>query len=402
MYYKTLRMIIRDVFYELQSRMQEPRRFIQVLAGPRQVGKTTLVEQFAAQSVVPVTSLTTEMADTNDKQWISLQWERVRSQMQVLGQQEHILIIDEIHKINNWSEIIKKEWDADTRNKVNIKLILLGSSRLLLKDGLTESLLGRFELIRVGHWSFAEMQKAFGFTLNQYIYFGGYPGAATFVGNEKRWRKYVNASIVDPAIENDVLMTARIYKPALLRSLFDLGCAYSGELLSYNKIVGQLQDKGSIVTIANYLQVLGEANLLAGIQKFAGDIARQYQSTPKFQVFNNALLSAYQGHGIDNECMDPERWGRWVESAVGAHLLNSAEEDDYSLYYWRERDAEVDFVLRFRDGHTLAIEVKTGRRSDNKGLHIFDDRFHPDKRLIVGKDAMPLDVFFKVMPSELM
>lgn len=402
MYYKTLRMIIRDVFYELQSRMQEPRRFIQVLAGPRQVGKTTLVEQFAAQSVVPVTSVTTEMADTNNKQWISLQWERVRSQMQVLGQAEHILIIDEIHKINNWSETIKKEWDADTRNKVNIKLILLGSSRLLLKDGLTESLLGRFELIRVGHWSFAEMQKAFGFTLNQYIYFGGYPGAATFVENEKRWRKYVNASIVDPAIENDVLMTTRIYKPALLRSLFDLGCAYSGELLSYNKIVGQLQDKGSIVTIANYLQVLGEANLLAGIQKFAGDIARQYQSTPKFQVFNNALLSAYQGHGIDNECMDPERWGRWVESAVGAHLLNSAEEDDYSLYYWRERDAEVDFVLRFRDGRTLAIEVKTGRRSDNKGLHIFDDRFHPDKRLIVGKDAMPLDVFFKVMPSELM
>ena len=174
-------MIIRDVFYELQSRMQEPRRFIQVLAGPRQVGKTTLVEQFAAQSVVPVTSLTTEMADTNDKQWISLQWERVRSQMQVLGQAEHILIIDEIHKINNWSETIKKEWDADTRNRVNIKLILLGSSRLLLKDGLTESLLGRFELIRVGHWSFAEMQKAFGFTLNQYIYFGGYPGAAAFV-----------------------------------------------------------------------------------------------------------------------------------------------------------------------------------------------------------------------------
>ena len=292
-------MIIRDVFYELQSRMQEPRKFIQVIAGPRQVGKTTIVEQFAAQAKVPVTSLTAEMAEANDSHWVSLQWERVRSQMQVLKQQEHVLIIDEIHKINNWSEVIKKEWDADTKNKVNIKLILLGSSRLLLKNGLTESLLGRFELIRVGHWSFAEMEQAFGFTLPQYIYYGAYPGAATFVGNEKRWRKYIHSSIVDPAIENDVLQTTRIYKPSLLRSLFDLGCSYSGELLSYNKIVGQLQEKGSIVTIANYLQVLDESNLLAGIQKFAGDIARQYQSTPKFQVFNNALLSAYQGHGMD-------------------------------------------------------------------------------------------------------
>ena len=395
-------MIIRDVFYELQSRMQEPRKFIQVLAGPRQVGKTTIVEQFAAQAKVPVTSLTAEMAEANDSHWVSLQWERVRSQMQVLNQQEHVLIIDEIHKINNWSEVIKKEWDADTKNKVNIKLILLGSSRLLLKNGLTESLLGRFELIRVGHWSFAEMEQAFGFTLPQYIYYGAYPGAATFVGNEKRWRKYIHSSIVDPAIENDVLQTTRIYKPSLLRSLFDLGCSYSGELLSYNKIVGQLQDKGSIVTIANYLQVLDESNLLAGIQKFAGDIARQYQSTPKFQVFNNALLSAYQGHGMDKEMMNPERWGRWVESAVGSHLLNNAEEDEYSVYYWRERDAEVDFVLQFRDGRTLAIEVKTGRRSDNKGLHIFEDKFHPDKRLIVGKDAMPLDVFFHSLSSQLL
>lgn len=395
-------MIIRDVFYELQSRMQEPRKFIQVLAGPRQVGKTTIVEQFAAQAKVPVTSLTAEMAEANDNHWISLQWERVRSQMQVLKQQEHVLIIDEIHKINNWSEVIKKEWDADTKNKVNIKLILLGSSRLLLKNGLTESLLGRFELIRVGHWSFAEMEQAFGFTLPQYIYYGAYPGAATFVGNEKRWRKYIHSSIVDPAIENDVLQTTRIYKPSLLRSLFDLGCSYSGELLSYNKIVGQLQDKGSIVTIANYLQVLDESNLLAGIQKFAGDIARQYQSTPKFQVFNNALLSAYQGHGMDKEMMNPERWGRWVESAVGSHLLNNAEEDEYSVYYWRERDAEVDYVLQFRDGQTLAIEVKTGRRSDNKGLHIFEDKFHPNKRLIVGKDAMPLDVFFHSLPSQLL
>lgn len=397
-----MKSIVRSVLSVLQDRMAEPRRFIQVLAGPRQVGKTTLVSQFVAGCSVPVTSLTTEMADGSSAQWISYQWERVRAQMQVAAETEHILIIDEVHKLDNWSEVVKKEWDADTWNKLNIKLILLGSSRLLLKDGLTESLLGRFELIRVPHWSFGEMREAFDVSLEQYIYFGGYPGAAAFMSDERRWRKYVQHSIIAPAIESDVLMTKRIYKPTLLRQLFDLGCSYSGELLSYTKMVGQLQDAGNVSTLADYLCTLDEANLLCGLQKYAGDVARRYHSIPKLQVFNSALMTAYQGRGFQRELLDPQRWGRWVENCVGMHLLNHKDDDDYRVYYWRERDAEVDFVLRFFDGRTLAIEVKSGRRMDNAGLHLFAERFHPDRVLIVGKNAFPLDMFLSTSPARLL
>lgn len=381
--------------------MAEPRRFIQVLAGARQVGKTTIVQQFVAQCQVPVTSVSADAVDENNAEWIAKQWNDVRQQMRVLQQAEHILIIDEVQKLNNWSDIVKREWDADTWNNVNIKAVLLGSSRLLLKDELTESLAGRFELIRVPHWSYAEMQEAFGFSLEQYIYFGGYPGAAGLVSRETRWKNYILQSIVAPAIEKDVLMTKRIHKPALLRQLFRLGATYSAELVSYTKLLGQLQDAGNTTTLAGYLTTLGEAELLCGLQKYASAPIRRIQSVPKFQVFNNALLSAFSDYRFDTAQLDSRRWGRWVESAVGAHLVNYAEEQNYSVFYWRDRDDEVDFVLRRGMDEVVAIEVKNGYRSDNQGLHTFDEQFHPKHAMVVGTNGFPLETFLRIAPEQL-
>lgn len=381
--------------------MAEPRRFIQVLAGARQVGKTTIVQQFVAQCSVPVTFVSADAENENNVEWIAKQWNDVRQQMRVLQQAEHILIIDEVQKLNNWSDVVKREWDADTWNRVNIKVVLLGSSRLLLKDGLTESLAGRFELIRVPHWSYAEMQEAFGFSLEQYIYFGGYPGAAELVSREVRWKNYILQSIVAPAIEKDVLMTKRIHKPALLSQLFRLGAAYSAELVSYTKLLGQLQDAGNTTTLAGYLTTLGEAELLCGLQKYTSAPIRRIQSVPKFQVFNNALLSAFSDYRFDTAQLDSQRWGRWVESAVGAHLVNYAEEQNYSVFYWRERDDEVDFILRRGVDEVVAIEVKSGSRSDNQGLYVFDKQFHPKHTMVVGTNGFPLETFLRVAPEQL-
>jgi len=394
-------MIIREQLKTLQERMAEPRRFIQVLAGARQVGKTTIVQQFVAQCSVPVTFVSADAENENNAEWIAKQWNDVRQQMRVLQQTEHILIIDEVQKLNNWSDVVKREWDADTWNKVNIKVVLLGSSRLLLKDGLTESLAGRFELIRVPHWSYAEMQEAFGFSLEQYIYFGGYPGAAELVSREVRWRNYILQSIVAPAIEKDVLMTKRIHKPALLSQLFRLGAIYSAELVSYTKLLGQLQDAGNTTTLAGYLTTLGEAELLCGLQKYASAPIRRIQSVPKFQVFNNALLSAFSDYRFDTAQLDSQRWGRWVESAVGAHLVNYAEEQNYSVFYWRERDDEVDFILRRGVDEVVAIEVKSDSRSDNQGLYVFDKQFHPKHTMVVGTNGFPLETFLRVAPEQL-
>ena len=394
-------MITRQQLSVLKTRMEEPRRFIQVLAGPRQVGKTTLVQQFVQQTNTPVLSVSADLVEPTNKEWIILQWETVRSKMRIQQLTEYILIIDEIQRINDWSAVVKREWDADTQQGINIKVILLGSSRLLLKDGLTESLFGRFELIRMTHWTFAEMREAFDFSLDEYIYFGGYPGGATLRSDENRWLDYMQHAIIEPGIEKDVLMTKRILKPALMRQLFEIGCSYSSEELSFTKVLGQLQDAGNVTTISNYLYTLSEANLLGGLQKYAKDKARRYQSSPKFMVYNTALLSALHGKGFDAERESPERWGRWVESAVGAYLLNQAEIYGYNVYYWRENNDEVDFVLENRNKELLAIEVKSGHRIDNAGVHVFEQKFHPIHTFIVGSNAFTTEEFLSIPLNQL-
>ena len=390
---------IRKQYHTLRERILEPRRFMQILAGPRQVGKTTLVGQVLDKISIPYSLEVADAVDSKDSYWIHRVWESARATMQIRKEQERLLVIDEVQKIDNWSEVVKREWDEDSRCRLNMKVILLGSSRLLLKRVMTESLGGRFELIRLGHWSLQEMRDAFGVTLDQYIYFGGYPGPAGMIDNEKRWRKYIKDSLVAPAIEKDVIMTSNIYKPALMKQLFELGCGYSAEILSLTKLMGQLQDAGNVTTLAAYLDILDECALLTGLQKYARDDARKRGSIPKYQVYNNALLTAYKGHSFLADRTDTKLWGRWVESAIGAHILSMAEELDYKVYYWREpsrskdeSDKEVDFIID-NDGELTAIEVKSGRRGMNSGLPAFVEAFHPKRAFVVGTGGVSLEDF---------
>ena len=389
----------RKEYHTLRARILEPRKFIHVLAGPRQVGKSTLVGQILQDLTIPYSEEVADAVDPKDVDWIRRVWEGARTTMRLRGEKERLLVIDEIQKINNWSEAVKREWDEDTRNHIELKVVLLGSSRLLLKKGLTESLAGRFELIRLGHWCYQEMHEAFGTTLDQYIYFGGYPGAAHLVGDEKRWRKYIKDSLVTPSIEKDVLMTSTIYKPALMKQLGELWCSYCAEILSLAKLMGQLQDAGNVTTLASHLELLDQCTLLTGLQKYAYDDARKRASIPKYQVYNNALLTAYRGRSLQADRTDPTLWGRWVESAVGAHLIGSAEEMDYQVFYWREsaksrgdKDMEVDFVI-VNNGEVTAIEVKSGRRSMNSGLPAFVKAFHPHKSFVVGTGGVSIEDF---------
>ncbi len=390
---------IRKQFGTLKERILEPRKFIQVVAGPRQVGKSTLVGQVLAQVSIAHVIEVADGVDPKDSDWIHHVWEAARATMMIRGIEEYLLVIDEVQKIENWSEMVKREWDADTRNRLNLKVVLLGSSRLLLKKGLTESLAGRYELIRMPHWSLQEMRDAFGVTLDEYIYFGGYPGPAHMIKDERRWRKYIKDSLVAPAIEKDVIMTSNIYKPALMKQLFELGCRYSAEILSLTKLMGQLQDAGNVTTLAGYLEILDKCALLTALQKYAKDEARKRGSIPKYQVYNNALLTAYKGRDFVTDRTDTKAWGRWVESAVGAHLLSMADELGYEVYYWREpsrnkdeKDKEVDFIID-NGGEVTAIEVKSGRRGMNVGLPDFVEAFKPRRSFVVGTGGVSLQDF---------
>ena len=379
----------------LKSRINEPRRFIQVIAGARQVGKSTMVKQVVAELTIPFLLTTAEEAPDKNPSWIHYVWQQARQSMQLNNYPEYLLVIDEIHKLDNWSEVVKAEWDADTMRDVNLKVVLLGSSRLLLKDGLTESLAGRYELIEMEHWSYNEMHEAFGMNIDQYIYYGGYPGAVSLMEDEKRWRKYMRDAIIEPAITKDVLTTKRVLKPALLRQLFVLGCSYSAELLSFNKILGQLQDAGNTSTLANYLQLLDESKLLCGLQQYSADEARKYKSVPKYQVFNSGLLSANNSLSFRDVYLSPKEWGKWVETAVGTYLVNHADRLEYKVYYWRHENDEVDFVIQ-HSRRLVAIEVKSGRRQINQGLFAFRSQFHPDLELVVGGEAFTVEQFLSM------
>ena len=388
-------MYIRPYYTIVRERLLEPKNKMQVIAGPRQVGKSTLVEQVCQSMELPSFIFNADAIPADDNDWIRRVWESVRIQVRNQSLSEAILVIDEIQKLKQWSEVVKREWDADIRNKVPIKVLLLGSSRLLLRKGLTESLAGRYELIRMGHWSYPEMRDAFGFTLEQWIYFGGYPGAADYIADMRRWKKYIKDSLVAPAIEKDVIMTSNIYKPTLMKRLFELGCSYSSEQISLTKLLGQLQDAGNVTTLSSYLEVLGQCNLLTGLHKYAFDEARKRQSIPKILTYNNALMTAYRGKGLERDMADPMVWGRWIESAVGAYLLDFAEEQDAHVYYWRDRNDEVDFIVECQ-GDVVAIEVKSGRRGMNSGLPEFVRRYHPHRSFVAGTDGIPFATFFQM------
>ena len=351
-----------------------------------------MVKQALQDITIPYMLVSADNIDHTNTTWIGEMWATARARMKAAKHEEFLLVIDEVHKLDNWSEAVKKEWDDDTFSDLNLKVVILGSSRLLLKDGLTESLSGRYEQIRMPHWSFSEMHEAFGVDIDRYVYFGGYPGGAMYIDDERRWRKYIKDSIVAPAIERDVLQTKTVYKPALMKQLFELGCAYSSEELSLNKMVGQLQDAGNVTTLAGYLTTLDESRLLCGLMKYASDNARKYNSVPKLMVYNTALFSVQSGMNFKKAFTTPKLWGRWVESAVGAYLLNQADEYDYKLYYWREREDEVDFIIDF-NRQCIAIEVKSGRRTTNEGLAKFNERFHPVQSFVVGSGGVPIEEF---------
>jgi uncharacterized protein len=387
------------LFNTMCQRITEPRRFIQVLAGPRQTGKTTLARQAMAECAIPARYASADEPTLRDRTWLEQEWDGAR----LLARDNPagaLLIVDEIQKVTNWSDTVKLLWDADTHAGTTLKVMLLGSSPLLIQRGLTESLAGRFEIVVVPHWTFGEMREAFGWDVEQYIFHGAYPGAAELIPDLERWRRYIIDALIETSVSRDILLLTRVDKPALLRRLFHLACVYSGQVLSYQKMLGQLTDAGNTVTLAHYLDLLGGAGMVTGLPKFSQRVVRQRGSSPKLQVLNNALISAQSSRGFVEARHEGDHWGRLVESCVGAHLLNTTLGTSIELSYWRERNHEVDFVLR-QDRNVVAIEVKSGRRRESlPGMEAFVRQFKPRRQLRVGAQGVPLEEFLSQPAAE--
>lgn len=396
--------------------MREKPRWIIYVTGPRQTGKTTAVRQALGEVGIPSRYLSADRGEPTavfqmppqppigdddvapsslrDRSWIVRNWQRSRIDAR-RSKRGFVLVLDEIQTIPDWSEIVKGLWDADRQEALPLRVVILGSAHLRLQSGLRESLAGRFEPLRFTHWSLDEMSEAFGFDTDRYVYFGGSPGAAELVHDEDRWRRYVLSSLVESAIERDILEMAQVRKPALFKQLLELGCMLSGQAVSFNKMLGQFQDAGNTTTLARYVELLSTAGLLAGIEKYSGSPILRKASSPKLNVYNTAFLSAFSDYRFAEARADRAFWGRLVESAVGAHLLNTST-GNMRVYYWRKGNAEVDFVLR-SGAKLVAIEVKSGtRRRSQLGMRSFSNEYAALKCLVVGADGVPLSDFLSV------
>jgi len=393
-------MFKRPIYKVILKRISEPRRFIQVLLGPRQTGKTTLAQQLISELKIPSHYVTADEPALKDRTWIEQQWEAARTKSRSNKKNKKVVfVLDEVQKITGWSETVKWLWDEDSARGLPLYVIMLGSSPLLVQHGLTESLAGRFEIIPVTHWSFAEMYEAFNWNVEQYIFYGGYPGAADLIKDPQRWSRYIMDALIETTISRDILLMKRVDKPALLRRLFELGCTYSGQVLSYQKMLGQLQDAGNTTTLAHYLNLLNGAGLLMGLPKYAGQKVRQRASSPKLQILNTALMTAASQLTFGEAKRDSEYWGRLAESAIGATLANGLKGTQAELFYWSELNREVDFVLR-RGKVLVAVEVKSGRKKTNlSGMEAFSKSFRVKRKLLVGSQGISWEEFLLTPPE---
>lgn len=358
---------------------------MQFIVGPRQTGKSTMFSQALEHVDLERHVVSADDVIDPNEDWLRTEWQQARN-MSGSSKRPVLLVIDEVQKVRHWSVAVKGLYDRDRREQVPVKAILTGSSSLLLQKGLEESLMGRFEIIRSPHWGFAECKAAFGFSLDDYLFYGGYPGAAIFAGNPIRWATYVRDAIIEPTISRDVLSLEDVRKPALMRAVFRLAAAYSGQELSYNKMLGQLQDAGNTVTIAGYLELLSKAGMACALPKFSDKELTKRRSTPRLMVFDTSLMTSLSDKGKEALLGDPALRGHLVESSVGARLLARAQQEGFEVSWWREKNEEVDFVLR-RGASLSAIEVKSGHESSQSGMATFLAQNPGAKRIVVGGSA---------------
>ena len=424
----------RELVSTLLDRLEEPAGPLIYVTGPRQSGKTTLVQQALRRIGRPCRYLPVDqnkllpdsddftnklLPDSDDftsvetgdsilrrtsigaaktEEWLVRAWEYARVEANRSGS-GFVLVLDEIHAIPDWSRTVKGLWDADRARNCPLHVVLLGSAPLLMQKNLSEALTGRFEPLPVPHWSFAEMSDAFGFDLPTYLYFGGYPGAASHIDDSSRWRRHVTRAMIDPNIDRDIIDLQRVEKPALLKQLFELGAHYSGQILSYNKMLGQFEEKSHTTTLARYFALLSKAGLIESLPLYSTSFSGQKKYAPKLNALNTALISACSAYSFEVAREDSRFWGQLTESAVGAHLLNTKEER-MRLSYWRRNGDEVDFVLNF-DRRLFAIEVKSGKIRNLRGWEAFRSNYRKSKPtfVLVGQDGIPLEEFL-TKPAE--
>jgi predicted AAA+ superfamily ATPase len=389
----------RPIVDEIVNGLGLKKKLLHIITGPRQVGKTTAALQIADRWGGPVVNASADQALPPGPEWIEAHWQQALRQTDQ-NKEEVLLILDEIQKVKGWSEVIKGLWDKECHENRGIQVIILGSASLLIQKGLTESLTGRFFLYHCTHWGYIEMSKAFGWNMDQWLFYGGYPGAAPLIDQGSVWSRYVTDALIETVLAKDIFQLQTVAKPALLRNIFLLAAVHPAQILSYNKMLGQLQDAGNTTTLAHYLRLLESAFLISGLEVFkAGKLVKKGGS-PKLIIWNNGLINALIGNTYQKVREDFSWWGRLVENAVGAHIINHLRDFSYQIYYWRHKGLEVDFVVKSPQ-YIYGIEVKSGRSQRLHGMSKFGSEYPNMKPIVIGPGHIEFEAFFSQNPAEL-
>ena len=375
----------------LGERLREPAPGrIQLLTGPRQVGKTTLLLELARQ----FGEAAVYMAGDEPDAALPGFWERCWTETEARAQRgTAVLLLDEIHHLPDWAARLKGQWDRLRRQHLPLHVVATGSSALRVATGSRESLAGRFERMTLSHWPAAALGSTFHLSEHSaalsLVQFGSYPGTMELKSDPARWRAYLRDAIIEPAIGRDVLSLGAIRRPALLRQVFAIATASPAQVVSLQKLQGQLQDKGALETVAHYLAMLQEAYLVSPLERFSTRAHRRRSAPPKLLTLNNALLSAMHPDGPPDPAKEPQRFGAWVENACLAFAVNQGQR----VMYWREEPLEIDAVFEGSWGN-WAVEVKTGSFDVHslKGLLEFcrrNPKFTPLVITAPGSESMP-------------
>lgn len=364
----------RTFVHQLFQRLSEKPRFIQVVLGPRQVGKTTGVLQLKDFLDTDYQYENADAVFSSKSEWLKQIWLETRLKAQ--SEKVPVLVIDEVQSIPEWSTIIKGLWDMDKVEKKLFHIILLGSSSLELHHGLNESLAGRFEYIHVPHWNFQESRELVpSLTLEEFMDYGGYPEPLLIAEKERR-DNYLRNSILEPVITKDILQNVTVKRPGLFRQAFEITCLHAGEVLSLNKFLGQLQEGGNVDLVKHYLSLYEMAFLVRTIEKYSTNKIQKKSSSPKLLPLAPAFLTLF---GENDR-------GRKFELVVGNHLLQKHQQ----VFYWREGNHEVDYVVKL-ENKLIGIEVKSGRKMKLSGLEAFSKKFQTRTIIITPKNFHLID-----------
>lgn len=429
---------------DLLGRLDHAAAFLTCVTGPRQSGKTTLVRQTlrrldrssiylpvenpraaklresasGCERPLPPNALP-DFPAVLDAEGLRRAWDAARA-LAARSSRGAVLVLDDIQAIDDWTATVKGLWDRDRWERNRLRVVLLGPVRPLKQPGLTESMTGRFQVMNVPHWSFGEMAEAFGFGLQEYVYFGGYPGTAMFInahacgrkdllgqsaavsedvlGQESAWREYVLDAVADAGAGGDTVALHRVEKPALMAQLFHLGCAYSGQTLSRRNMLGQLSESGNIAIIGRYLGLLSQAGLISSLKCYSESVFTPISRRPKLNVRNTALMSSRSTHTFAQARADRALWGRLTKSAVGAHLCNVSS-SRMRCCYWQHNGSQVDFVLRGAS-RTVVVEVQGGKTPrTRRGFNAFRKQHPEAELLLVGGRGVPLGEFLSTPPD---